>query len=133
MGSPFRMSEVAQLMLHNPHTVAIGDSQELRKAADRLQVTTDEMADLYTNHSSLERDKVLAIMQEETFLTAKEAQEAGFATEIYSLVDTSKSEEPAEKADYSSVMDIFALERKHPILASIHSTSLQEGTIHGQA
>jgi ATP-dependent protease ClpP protease subunit len=76
------MAKNAMLMIHNPWTIAMGDAAELRKTADVLDKYRDSIVDAYTDKSDKDRKKMLAILDAETWYTAQEAVDEGFATEI---------------------------------------------------
>jgi ATP-dependent Clp protease protease subunit len=79
------MAKNAMMMLHNPWTMAFGDSNELRKTADVLDKYRDSIIDAYTDKSKKDRKKMMAILDAETWYTAQEAVDAGFATEVGDL------------------------------------------------
>lgn len=76
------MPSNAMLMIHNPHTVAAGEATDLRKLADLLDSTSDNMLAAYVERSGRSHDEVRAIMDAETWLTAAQAQEQGFCDTI---------------------------------------------------
>jgi ATP-dependent protease ClpP protease subunit len=76
------MAKNAMLMVHNPWTIAMGDAAELRKTADVLDKYRDSIVDAYTDKSDKDRKKMLAILDAETWYTAQEAVDEGFATEV---------------------------------------------------
>jgi ATP-dependent Clp protease protease subunit len=83
------MAKNAMMMIHNPWTMAFGDSQELRKIADVLDKYRDSIIDAYTDKSKKDRKKMIAILDAETWYTAQEAIDAGFATEIGDIIAAS--------------------------------------------
>lgn len=74
-----RMAENAMVMIHNPWSVGMGDAEELRATADVLDKMRDQIANAYVVRTGLGRDEVLAMMDAETWLSAKEAKDKGFA------------------------------------------------------
>lgn len=76
------MAKNAMMMIHNPWTMAFGDAAELRKTADVLDKYRDSIVDAYTDKSDKDKKAMLAILDAETWYTAQEAVDAGFATEI---------------------------------------------------
>jgi ATP-dependent Clp protease protease subunit len=80
------MAKNAMMMIHNPWTMAFGDAAELRKMADVLDKYRDSIIDAYTDKSKTDRKKMLAILDAETWYTAQEAVDAGFATEVGDIV-----------------------------------------------
>jgi ATP-dependent protease ClpP protease subunit len=80
------MAKNAMMMLHNPWTMAFGDAAELRKMADVLDKYRDSIVDAYTDKSKKDKNAVLAILNAETWYTAQEAVDAGFATEVGDII-----------------------------------------------
>ncbi|MBN3779196.1 Clp protease ClpP [Burkholderia sp. Ac-20345] len=76
------MPSNARLMIHNPHTVAAGESGDLRKLADLLDSMSDSMMAAYVERSGRTEEEVRAIMDAETWLTAAQAKEQGFCDAI---------------------------------------------------
>jgi ATP-dependent Clp protease protease subunit len=69
-------------MIHNAWTVTDGNADQLRKTADDLEKMTEPSIKAYVEASHLERDEIKAMMDAETWITAEEALEYGFATAI---------------------------------------------------
>jgi ATP-dependent protease ClpP protease subunit len=80
------MAKNAMMMLHNPWTMAFGDAAELRKMADVLDKYRDSIVDAYTDKSEKDKKSVMAILDAETWYTAQEAVDAGFATEVGDII-----------------------------------------------
>lgn len=74
-----RIAAGAMIMVHNPWGISIGEADELRAHADLLDKMRDQIADAYVARTKLDRERVLAMMDEETWLTAEEAVALGFA------------------------------------------------------
>ena len=81
-GTKVLMSPVAMLMVHNPATIAIGDSEEMQKAIDMLREVKESIMNAYEIKSGLSRHKISQLMDAETWMNAKEAVKLGFADEI---------------------------------------------------
>ena len=81
-GSKVLMSPVAMMMVHNPATIAIGDSEEMQKAIDMLSEVKESIMNAYEIKSGLSRHKISQLMDAETWMNAKEAVKLGFADEI---------------------------------------------------
>lgn len=70
-------------MIHNPMMyLSYSDVTEMQKAMEILNKTKENILDLYVTKSSLTREEIAKKMDEETFFTAQEAIDAGFADEI---------------------------------------------------
>lgn len=78
-GHELIMDEGSYLMIHEPWGMTAGPADDHRKTADVLDKMTGNFADLYAGHSDLRRDEALVAMKAETWYTAAEAVDAGFA------------------------------------------------------
>lgn len=81
-GSQVEMSPVAMMMIHNPITVAIGDSKEMQKAIDMLAEVKESIVNAYEIKTGLSRNKISRLMDAESWFNAKKAVELGFADSI---------------------------------------------------
>ena len=70
------------LMIHNPWTMSCGNANELRKTADDLDKMGQVSVDLYCQTTGLDESTIKEMMDKETWLSASDALELGFATEI---------------------------------------------------
>ena len=78
-GDSIEMAENAQMMIHNPMTLIMGDAEELRKEAQVLDNIKETLITTYKVHSSLERENLADLMDAETWFLADQAIEAGLA------------------------------------------------------
>ena len=81
-GTKVQMSPVAMMMIHNPATIAIGDTEEMKKAIKMLDEVKESIMNAYEIKSGLSRDKISRLMDAESWFNAKKAVELGFADEI---------------------------------------------------
>jgi len=70
------------LMLHCPYVQAIGDAEELTKQVQLLTGMTAQMVDAYAERSGKTTQEIEAILKRETYLSATEAVQGGFATRV---------------------------------------------------
>ncbi len=77
-----RMAENAFLMVHNPWSLVIGNAVDLRKEADLLDKVAGSLVMAYRNKTGATDEQIAAWMDAETWFTAAEAAEAGFADEV---------------------------------------------------
>lgn len=90
------MGSIALLMVHNCMSyVGYANSEELRKAAEDNDKINSASIEAYKSIVNVSEEEIKALMDNETWLTSKEALEMGFATEI---ADTEESTEPAQSA-----------------------------------
>ena len=76
------MNEASLLMIHNAWTYTAGNSKELRKMADDLEVITQASVEAYKAHSSLTEEEIKEMMDSETWILPEDAMSYGFATSI---------------------------------------------------
>lgn len=81
-GTTVEMSPVAMMMIHNPATIAIGDSEEMKKAVKMLDEVKESIMNAYEIKTGLARDKISKLMDAESWFNAKKAMELGFADKI---------------------------------------------------
>lgn len=93
-GTEVLMSPVAMMMIHNPMTVAIGDSSEMQKASEMLAEVKESIMNAYEIKTGLSRSKISHLMDAESWFNAKKAVELGFADKI--LFDSDEEDEQNE-------------------------------------
>lgn len=76
------ISEAGFLMIHNAWGISIGSAEDMRSCAARLDMTTASIRDVYVARTGNSADQVKKWMDAETWFTASEAMEKGFATEV---------------------------------------------------
>ena len=81
-GTKVLMSPTALMMIHNPLTVAIGDSEEMQKAIAMLAEGKESIINAYEIKTGLSRAKLSHLMDAETWMNAKKAVELGFADDL---------------------------------------------------
>ena len=81
-GTKVLMSPVSMMMIHNPMTVAYGDSTEMQKAIEMLGSVKDSIINAYEIKTGLSRAKLSHLMDAETWMDATKAVELGFADGI---------------------------------------------------
>ncbi|ETA80647.1 head maturation protease, ClpP-related [Youngiibacter fragilis] len=100
-GTEVLMSPVAMMMIHNPMTVAIGDSSEMQKASEMLAEVKESIMNAYEIKTGLSRSKLSHLMDAESWFNAKKAVELGFADKILFDGDEDKQKEPLEAMMFS--------------------------------
>lgn len=78
------MPENSMLMIHNPWSFTVGNASELRKKADDLDKIAESSILAYLSKAGdkLTEERIKQIMDEETWLSAKEAFDLGLADEV---------------------------------------------------
>jgi ATP-dependent Clp protease protease subunit len=90
-GDEIEISPAAMLMVHLPSAFAMGNATDMRKMADRLDAIRDVMCGVYAERTELSKAEVEKLVEEETWMSATEAVEKGFADKV--------SQREAEKED----------------------------------
>ena len=78
-GDEVLMSPVSYMMIHNPATIAIGDSAEMLKAKATLDEIKEGIINAYEEKTKRPRSEISRLMNEESCFNAKKAVELGFA------------------------------------------------------
>jgi len=76
------MADNALLMIHNPWSMAVGDSDDMKHQADLLDKIKASLLQAYVRKTGLSEEKVSDMMDAETWLTAQEAYDLGFVDEV---------------------------------------------------
>ncbi|MGF7146300.1 ATP-dependent Clp protease protease subunit [Anaerotaenia torta] len=99
-GTEVFMAPTSLMMIHNPFTIAIGDSEEMQKAMSMLDEVKESIINAYEIKTGLSRTKLSHLMDAETWLNAHKAIELGFADDILF------------KAEASPLQDSFVFSRR---------------------
>ena len=96
-GDLILMSPTALLMLHDPSTIAMGNTRDMEKAIATLNEVKESIINAYMVKSGLSHNKISKLMENETWINAKKAVELGLADEIMyedkSIYDPEEDEE----------------------------------------
>lgn len=105
-GDTVCVSPVAMMMIHNPATMAMGETRDMQKAIAMLNEVKESILNAYEFKTGLTRARLSHMMDDETWFNAKKAVELGFADKI--LFDSDEDEkkkkpdEPEEKPEEGS-------------------------------
>ncbi len=95
-GDKILMPSNAMLMIHNPWGGISGGGDQIISFGEALLKMRDQIADAYVKRSGAKRSDIIAMMDDETWLSAEEAVALGLAdkviapTEMAASIDTSK-------------------------------------------
>lgn len=106
-GDRVLMSPVAMLMIHDPMTIAMGNSKDMEKAIATLNEVKASIINAYQRKTGLSRNKISQLMENETWMNAKKAVELGFADEI--LFSGGESETKETEGDEGNGKEIEAV------------------------
>ena len=95
-GTKVLVSPVSMLMIHNPATIAFGDSAEMQKAIAMLNEVKESIINAYEIKTGLSRTKLSHLMDAETWMDANKAVELGFADGILKRESDGGDAEPVQ-------------------------------------
>ena len=112
-GTKVLVSPVSMMMIHNPMTVAMGDTAEMQKAIEMLGSVKDSIINAYEIKTGLSRAKLSHLMDAETWMDANKAVELGFALgfadDILKRSNVQDMEPPAVSMLYSKAAVVNSL------------------------
>lgn len=99
-------------MVHQPWTFAMGNADDLREQADTLEKIGGGMVKTYMDRTGLSEDEVNALLAQDTWLSADEALEKGFATEVSDEIKATAKFDMARAQLPENVQAVFKAEEK---------------------
>lgn len=81
-GEQIIMAENASIMIHDPWSVVVGSSEDMRKMADEIDRMRNIIVDIYAKKTGKNPDEIRQLMSAETYMSAADAVEMGFATQV---------------------------------------------------
>lgn len=113
-GDKVIMSENAVMMIHNAWAVAAGNSAQLRKIADDLDVINkaNKAAYLVKSDGKITPEKLTEMLDNETYLSAEDCMKYGFCDEVSSKVNNSVENHAEMLAYRNSIEKIYAMAEK---------------------
>ena len=86
-GNKVIMPSNALMMIHNPAGGVWGEAEDMRDTAEILDKIRDTIANVYVAKTGLDREKVISMMDSETWMDASEAHELKFCDEVAEAVE----------------------------------------------
>ena len=81
-GDEINISPTAQMMIHQVWSNTQGNADDMRTSADSLDSADQAVVNAYEAKTGLDRNSILSMMQQETWMDAQEAVDKGFADKI---------------------------------------------------
>lgn len=126
VGDHVLMPENAMMMIHDPMGIVVGNSREMKQYAELLDKLKNNLVATYANKTGLEREDIEDMMAAETWLSASEAVDQGFADAIEEPVkmaasfDLSKFKNaPAQAGRKRGPAASTAVQKENPMTDSI--------------
>lgn len=79
------------MMIHNAWGVVIGDAGDMREMANSLEKITDSLVGIYTRRTGKDATEIQSLLDAETWISADEAVEDGYADEVEEVEKASAS------------------------------------------
>lgn len=97
-GDEIRIAEGSRFMIHDPWTIVMGSADDLRAEADVLEGLKSDLIDIYAARTEQSRDDLSDWMTVETWLSAREAVDKGFADSMTPAKKKEKKDAHARSA-----------------------------------
>jgi ATP-dependent Clp endopeptidase proteolytic subunit ClpP len=114
-GNKVIMSPGSLMMIHRPSVFAAGNVDDLDKARDLLLKIEESITPIYTEKTGLSTEKIAEMLEAETWMSADEAVELGFADQVI------KSEQASLKSTIQNALNgnfAYSMEATKQSLAS---------------
>lgn len=102
-GAHVSIAEGSEYMIHNPWTITLGNANEIEKSIHRLRNIEQMSRSFYMTKTGQSEEQIKAWMDAETWFTAEEAVNFGFADEL--LKAEEQEETPIAACVSSRVME----------------------------
>ena len=96
-GKRITMKQGSMMMIHNPLTIAIGESEDLKAQADILDKITESIVSIYMSRTGRTHDEIVSMMDSESWMNELEAVAAGFADDIETAPAPAAQTAPVKK------------------------------------
>lgn len=120
-GGDVQMSPVSMIMIHNPMTIAFGDTEEMKKAINMLDEVKESIINAYEIKTGLSRNTLSELMNAESWFNSKKAIELGFADKVMFL-DKNEQVEPKDGIMYNKTAVVNSFLRVLPKLDKVEGT-----------
>lgn len=121
-GDKIFIPKTALMMIHNCSTWTGGNSKDLRKTADDMDKIMEALKASYMSRIKISEDKLQELLDEESYLTADECIEMGFADEM-----TEDIEQNAEMVASINIYNlVMKLKEKDRIIAKTKEINTEE-------
>lgn len=134
-GSKIVMNTKSQFMVHNPKITSVsGDHKELRNVAAQLERIKTQLIESWLDRTSLTRDQLSQMYDNETWLTPEQAKDLGFVDEVQEVLKAVAYANTKNMEDKKTILNqitkmlnqLFGIEEKEP--KNVTDT-LSDGTV----
>jgi len=121
-GDEIEITENAGFLIHRGSTIAMGNIDDLEKAADMLEQFDNKLLNLYQKRTGKRKTQIENLMKEDRWLKATEAVEWGFADKI---VKSKKQILNKAEMDTTKIKEILKVETDELIESAVKVDELQ--------
>lgn len=111
--SKVTMSPTASYMIHKASTIGIGNSDDFQHASNFLDTVDNSIVTAYMEKTGMEKDDLLQMMKDETWLCASEAKEKGFV-DVIMFSEQVKAVASASETLPQNVIDTMRRQKQQP-------------------
>lgn len=110
-GDTITMGLGSMMMIHRAWAIYVGNAIDFEERAKTLRKVDDSITDVYQRRTGMDREKIIDMLVPDTYMTADEAVEMGFADEVAELRSVD-SPAPVETSARASSFGNFFLGRR---------------------
>lgn len=81
-GDKIIMPKSSVMMIHNAWTFALGNKEEIRETADKLERIDNQLAEIYADRTGRDIETIKQMMEDETWMDGNEALAGRFCDEV---------------------------------------------------
>lgn len=126
-GTKVLMSPVSMMMIHDPMTLAFGNTAEMEKAIEMLDAVKDSIMNAYEIKTGLSRAKISHLMSSETWMDAGKAKELGFSDGTLSRESEGNGAPEAKAMMFSKAQVVNSLMDKIAAKCAIEKAEVKQG------
>lgn len=126
-GDKIVMLPGSMMMVHNPWTFAAGNADDLEQVVESLKKCSESMLPIYVARTGQEESKVKELLKAETWMTAQDAVELGFADEAIES-KTSPADAMAKIQDLTSSIKSAVMQPVMSIKKKAEATNVPDAT-----
>ncbi|MDD3369405.1 MAG: Clp protease ClpP [Lachnospiraceae bacterium] len=124
-GDTVRAVPGMEYMIHNVSTGAYGDYNEMNKTSEVLQNANKAISNIYKLKTGMSHEKLLKLMNEETWMDAEKAKEYGFIDEI---IGDNGSDKDKPFTIYNAAANVLSDSVKEKIRNAVKNPNGQKNT-----
>ena len=115
-GDTIRIHENSLVMIHKASSGVYGNAEELRDTADFLDKIDEQLLRVYEARTGKTESQLNTWLEKDTYFTASEAVDNGFADEV---IPNKTKAKPSAEAKAEAVREISSLSRRYEVSQSL--------------